>query len=71
MDRVNTLKAIPIPSEVGKRNNTFIVHELEDVGSFSKIGIDMGLGFRHSHDCKDFSETTWNWDIFFFRSYGI
>ncbi len=43
MNRVNALNAIPILSEVGKNNDTFIVHELEDIGGFSKIGIDMGL----------------------------
>ena len=43
MNRVNALDAIPILSKVGKNNDTFIVHELEDIGSFSKIGIDMGV----------------------------
>ena len=76
MNRINALNAIPILSEIDKDNDTFIVHELEDVGSFIKIGIDMGfeqakksvhlLGFRHGHDSEYFSETTWNWDSFFF-----
>ena len=43
MNRIDTLDAIPILSEVGKDNDTFIVHELEDVGSFGKFGINMGL----------------------------
>ena len=43
MNRVNALNAIPILSEVGKDNDTFIEHELEDFGSFSKIGVDVGL----------------------------
>ena len=43
MNRVDALNAVPILSEVSEDNNTFIVHKLEDVGSFSKFGIDMGL----------------------------
>jgi len=43
MDEVNTLNSIPVLFEVGKYYYTFIFHELEDVGSFGELWINMGL----------------------------
>ena len=78
VEKVNTLNAIPVLFEVSKNYNTFIFHELENVGCFSKFGVDMGfyqgmecihlLGLGHSHDSEDFSEATGNRDVFIFGS---
>jgi hypothetical protein len=78
MDKVNTLNAIPVLFEVGKNYDTFIFHELDNVGCFGKFGIYMGfdqgmecihlLRFRHGHDSENFGESTGNRDVFFLRS---
>ena len=81
VDEVNTLNSIPVLFEVGKDYNTFIFHELDDIGCFGEFGVYMGfdqgmecihlLGLGHSHDSEYFSETTGNRDVFFFGSDGI
>ena len=78
VDKVDTLNTVPVLFEVDKNYNTFIFHELDNVGCFGKFRVDMGFhkgmecihlfGLGHSHDCKNFSETTGNRDVFFFGS---
>ena len=43
VDEVNTLNSIPVLFEVGKDYNTFIFHELDNVGCFGKFGAYMGF----------------------------
>ena len=81
VDGVNTLNTIPVLFEVGKDYDTFIFHELDNVGCFGEFWVYMGfdqgmecihlLGLRHSHDSEYFSKATGNRNVFFFRSNGI